>query len=77
MTFNEFKCWFEGFLESENGKLPSKKQWGRIKEQMDKVVEYPIQIPSVWTDTSVTNPYWETTTWTVNLPDNVPYSLTV
>ena len=54
MTFNEFKCWFEGFLEGEGNDPPNKRQWERIKEKIDKVVEYPVRIPSCLSLTGTT-----------------------
>jgi len=36
MTINEFKAWFEGYTENIT-KLPTQKQWARIKERVDEI----------------------------------------
>jgi len=34
MTPNEFKAWFDGFTEAFEGRIPTKAQWGRIKDRV-------------------------------------------
>jgi hypothetical protein len=36
MKLSEFKAWFSGYTESMEG-TPSKKQWERIKEQVEAI----------------------------------------
>jgi hypothetical protein len=50
MTFNEFKCWLDGFNESIKG-APTAEQWEKIKAKFDTVdLTFPVPnvTPSVW-----------------------------
>lgn len=37
MTPNEFKAWFDGFTEAFAGRIPTKAQWGRIKDRLAEI----------------------------------------
>jgi hypothetical protein len=37
MTPNEFKAWFDGFTEAFEGRIPTKAQWGRIKDRVSEI----------------------------------------
>jgi hypothetical protein len=37
MTPNEFKAWFDGFTEAFEGRIPTKAQWGRIKDRVAEI----------------------------------------
>lgn len=37
MTPQEFKAWFDGFTEAFDGKVPTKAQWGRVKERVAEI----------------------------------------
>ncbi len=37
MTPQEFKAWFDGFTEAFGEKLPTQKQWKRIKERVSEI----------------------------------------
>lgn len=39
MQVCEFKAWFEGFTEDMGAKLPTVKQWARIKARIDEIDE--------------------------------------
>lgn len=41
MTNSEFKAWFDGFTEAMGG-IPNKKQWERVKAQVEKIDGTPI-----------------------------------
>jgi len=41
MTPNEFKAWFDGFIEAFD-KPPSQKQWARIKERVAEIDGKPV-----------------------------------
>ena len=47
MTLSEFQAWFEGFSEGID-KVPTEKQWAKIKEKMgdidDKPISYPVYV---------------------------------
>ncbi len=50
MTFNEFKCWLDGFSESIVN-APTAEQWKKIKTKFDTVdlsLTIPNMTPSVW-----------------------------
>jgi hypothetical protein len=44
MTPQEFKAWFDGFTEAID-KLPTQKQWGRIKARVAEIDGSPITYP--------------------------------
>ena len=46
MTFNEFKCWLEGFTDNWKD-VPRRDQWDKIREKLNEVAE-PIQVPTYW-----------------------------
>lgn len=46
MTKQEFKAWFSGFTEAFDGKVPSAKQWARIKQQVEKIDNAP-EVPQI------------------------------
>lgn len=66
MTPNEFKAWFDGFTEAFEGRIPTKAQWGRIKDRVAEIDGKPV------TERIYVDRYWPTyvrpsypiTTWT-------------
>lgn len=48
MTLQEFKAWFDGFTENIGEKVPTQKQWKRIKERVSEIdgtaISYPVYI---------------------------------
>jgi hypothetical protein len=42
MTPNEFKAWFDGFTEAFEGRIPTKAQWGRIKDRVAEIDGMPV-----------------------------------
>lgn len=42
MTESQFKQWFEGFTEANDGKVPTAKQWTKIKERISQITGTPI-----------------------------------
>ena len=65
MTPNEFKAWFDGFTEAFEGRIPTKAQWGRIKDRVDEIDGKPITervyVDRYWLRTA---PSYPITTWT-------------
>ena len=54
MQVSEFKAWFEGFTGAV-AKLPTEKQWARIKARVDEIdgTETVVQSPGLWTTTNI------------------------
>ena len=42
MNPNEFKAWFDGFTEAFDGRIPTKAQWGRIKDRVAEIDGKPV-----------------------------------
>ena len=42
MTPREFKAWFDGFTEAFSDKVPTVKQWARIKERVGEIDGNPV-----------------------------------
>lgn len=58
MTPNEFKAWFDGFTEAFENRIPTKAQWGRIKERVAEIDGKRVT-ETVYVDRYVrTSPYW-------------------
>jgi hypothetical protein len=68
MTPNEFKAWFDGFTEAFEGRIPTKAQWGRIKERVAEIDGKPVTervyVDRYWPTYSRTIPSYPITTWT-------------
>ena len=75
MTPREFKAWFDGFTEAFSDKVPTVKQWARIKERVGEIdgnpvterifvdrywSTYPYHSYPVWISAH-TNPIWSST----------------
>lgn len=54
MTPNEFKAWFDGFTEAFEGRIPTKAQWGRIKDRVAEIDGKPV------TERVYVDRYWPT-----------------
>lgn len=54
MTPNEFKAWFDGFTEAFEGRIPTKAQWGRIKDRVAEIDGKPV------TERHYIDRYWPT-----------------
>jgi hypothetical protein len=72
MTPNEFKAWFDGFTEAFEGRIPTKAQWGRIKDRVaeidGKAVTERVYVDRYWPP-HLRLPYWTTYT-TAEIPAN-------
>ena len=65
MRFGEFKFWLEGFCESITD-APTPAQWKRIKEQLDRTLDYPVS-------STLTGGFGTVTTWpNVTVPCATP-----
>jgi hypothetical protein len=70
MTPSEFKAWFDGFTEAFEGRIPTKAQWGRIKDRVaeidGKAVTERVYVDRYWPTYVKTypmySPTWTTTT---------------
>jgi hypothetical protein len=64
MTPGEFKAWFDGFVEAFDGKVPTGKQWTRIKERVAEIDGRPITervfVDRWWPYVHHHYPYWGT-----------------
>lgn len=54
MTPQEFKAWFDGFTEAFSEKVPTQKQWARIKERVGEIDGRPV------TERVFVDRYWPT-----------------
>jgi hypothetical protein len=67
MTMQEFKAWFDGFTEAFSGKVPTAKQWSRVKERVAEIdgtaITYPVYIDRYF-PRYPTYPNWTYTTTT-------------
>jgi hypothetical protein len=63
MTPNEFKAWFDGFTEAFEGRIPTKAQWGRIRDRVaeidGKAVTERVYVDRYW-PTHLRLPPWTT-----------------
>jgi hypothetical protein len=68
MTPNEFKAWFDGFTEAFEGRIPTKAQWGRIKDRVAEIDGKPVTervyVDRYWPTYIRTVPSYPLTTWT-------------
>jgi hypothetical protein len=68
MTPNEFKAWFDGFTEAFEGRIPTKAQWGRIKDRVAEIDGKPVTervyVDRYWPAYVKTYPSYPTTTFT-------------
>lgn len=53
MTSKEFTIWLKGFITACNDYAPTPKQWDTIKEELEKVTDYPHPYGTV----TIANPY--------------------
>ena len=53
MTSKEFTIWLKGFITACNDYAPTPKQWDIIKEELEKVNDYPQSNGTV----TISNPY--------------------
>jgi hypothetical protein len=84
MTPSEFKAWFDGFTEAFEGRIPTKAQWGRIKDRVaeidGKAVTERVYVdryyPAYVKTYPVYSPTWTTTTCrAVGASSSTSYSL--
>lgn len=68
MTPNEFKAWFDGFTEAFEGRIPTKAQWGRIKDRVAEIDGKPVTekvyVDRYWPTYVKTYPSYPVTTFT-------------
>jgi len=68
MTPNEFKAWFDGFTEAFEGRIPTKAQWGRIKDRVAEIdgksVTERVYVDRYWPTYVKTYPSYPITTFT-------------
>ena len=68
MKAEEFKAWFEGYTENIK-KVPTQKQWRRIKERVEEVRTDTVWhnwYPNWWTVTTNSNDFWISSGGTTN-----------
>lgn len=58
MTPQEFKAWFDGYTEALDA-APTEKQWKRIKAQVAKIDNVPLNIHTIYRD----YPRWSCNGW--------------
>ena len=57
MTSKEFIIWLKGFVTACNEYAPTPKQWDTIKEELEKVNDYPQSYGTIITTTPGTTGY--------------------
>jgi hypothetical protein len=66
MTNEEFKAWFDGFVENISG-TPTAKQWERVKKRVKEIDNTPVT-RTVFNDYYVRpyRPYWDNPLYTAS-----------
>jgi len=81
MTPNEFKAWFDGFTEAFEGRIPTKAQWGRIKDRVAEIDGKPVteriyvdRYYPTYIKTYPSQPYWATYCGGVGVASGTTYA---